>query len=209
MGFLSSLKLLVIPQSAHTEMIRAPLQRAEGGDSSSSNASVKEKKVSDPASEQVIEIEREDQVIEVKNINDTRKTSPIDWAIRLITRWGGTIYMFILMWIITILWIIYGILSHACDQWQIVMQDGQSIQTYYWDTLLMRQQLDDSAEFLRLFGVLNSRATTHLRLLEKIKKHQRETLKLSDEELVANLKGEDAKFGDESRVVLKNESNYW
>ncbi|GMG20276.1 unnamed protein product [Ambrosiozyma monospora] len=209
MSFWESCKLLIVPQSAHTEMIRAPLQRSsEVGDSSSSNTSVKEKKVSDPSSEEVIEVEREDQVIEVKNIKDTRKTSPIDWLIRLITRWGGTIYMFILMWLVTILWIIYGILSKGSDQWQISMQDGQSIQTYYWDTLLMRQQLDDSAEFLRLFGVLNSRATTHLRLLEKIKTHQRETLKMSDAELVANLKNEDAKFSDESRVVLKNESKY-
>lgn len=99
--------------------------------------------------------------------------SPLDRMIRKAVRFTGTIYMFVFMWVILLAWIVWGALTGGPDQWQIVMQDGQSIQTYVWDTLLMRQQLDDSKGFLKTFGKLKSRSLTHKRLLRKLSSNDR------------------------------------
>lgn len=80
----------------------------------------------------------------------------------------GTIYMLSFVMILLIAWIIWGAVTGAPDTWQIVMQDGQSIQTYVWDTFLMRQQLDDNEKFLIVIAKLESRFQTHLRLINKL-----------------------------------------
>lgn len=96
--------------------------------------------------------------------------SPLDKSIKLFVKITSSIYGFALACIILVVWIIIGAIYKAPDNWQIVMQDGQSIQSYIWDTLLMRQQLDDNNSFLVLYGRLKSRSTTHKRILENIHK---------------------------------------
>lgn len=51
------------------------------------------------------------------------------------------------------------------DTWQIVVQDGQSIQTYIWNTFTMRQQLKNCF----FYGKLKIRFLTHWQLLRKLK----------------------------------------
>lgn len=81
----------------------------------------------------------------------------------------GSLYTFIIVWIIIVVWIVIGIVQGGPNNWQIIMQDGQSIQTYVWNTFLMRQQLDDTQKFLRVYGRLRSRAAILNKLLYQVK----------------------------------------
>lgn len=106
---------------------------------------------------------------------DKKNSKPFfDVIIHYAVRFAGTIHMFILLWALLIAWIIWGCIKNGPDQWQIVMQDGQSIQTYVWDTFLMRQQLDDTEGFLTTYGKLKSRNRTIKRLIEKMITNEKE-----------------------------------
>lgn len=78
---------------------------------------------------------------------------------------SGSIGTFILMWVILIAWIVIGIVYRASETWNVVMQDGQSIQSYVWDTTLMRQQLNSAHEQILVAGELRSRIATFKRLI--------------------------------------------
>lgn len=80
---------------------------------------------------------------------------------------AGSQFVFFLMWIILAVWCIIGIIYKAPGTWQVVMQDGQSIQCYIWDTLLMRQQLISTHEQFSICGDVRSRIATLKRLLSK------------------------------------------
>lgn len=80
----------------------------------------------------------------------------LDWMVDF----AGSIFMFIIMWIILIIWIIIGAIYGAPDVWQVVMEDGQSIQTYIWDTLLMRQQLMSAHDQILVCANIRSRIGT-------------------------------------------------
>lgn len=95
-------------------------------------------------------------------------TSPLDAFIGYAVDVAGSITVLIIVFALLIGWIIWGCLTGAGDTWQIVMQDGQSIQTYVWNTFLMRQQLDGTEKFLLLYGKLKSRSNTEKRLIERI-----------------------------------------
>ncbi|QPG77175.1 hypothetical protein FOA43_004581 [Brettanomyces nanus] len=122
----------------------------------------------EPESVQSASMERDSKLdrYEVTNGYEDGYVSVLDRIIVEVVRMAGSMYMFMAMWIILALWIVLGIVYNAPQTWQIIMQDGQSIQTYIWDTLLMRQQLDDSTSFLKLYGRLKSRFLTHRRLLD-------------------------------------------
>ena len=112
------------------------------------------------------DIEKIEKLEEFESDNDY--TSPLDTFIGYAVDVTGSIYMLILVILILIAWVVWGAVTSAPDTWQIVMQDGQSIQTYVWDTFLMRQQLDDNEKFLILSGKLQSRLRTHRRLIKKL-----------------------------------------
>lgn len=94
-------------------------------------------------------------------------TSPLDTFIGYAVDVAGSIFVLAIVMLLLLGWIIWGALTGASDTWQIVMQDGQSIQTYVWNTFLMRQQLDNNERMLLLYGKLKSRSITHKRLLKK------------------------------------------
>lgn len=85
----------------------------------------------------------------------------LDKAVEL----SGSIGTFILMWIILVIWVVIGIVYRATSTWNVVMQDGQSIQSYIWDTTLMRQQLNSAHEQILVAGELRSRIATFKRLI--------------------------------------------
>jgi low-affinity ferrous iron transport protein len=118
---------------------------------------------------------------------DNDYASPLDTFIGLAVDITGSGYMMVLVILILIAWIIWGALAGAPDNWQIVMQDGQSIQTYVWDTFLMRQQLDDNEKFLILFAKLKSRLGTHKRLILKLQTKYPEINFISRMEEIKNL----------------------
>lgn len=95
----------------------------------------------------------------------------ISWLDRFIAvsvDWSGSISCFFVLVAILIIWIVFGIVAKGGQDWQIIMQDGQSIQCYFWDTLLMRQQLDDTHDFLKLYGRIKSRGVSCKRILTEI-----------------------------------------
>ncbi|KAL2313932.1 Low-affinity iron/zinc ion transport protein fet4 [Schizosaccharomyces pombe] len=103
-----------------------------------------------------------------KNVRDYIRFKHVDIGGRifdLITRLAGTSFTFILMLIILIIWAIVGGIYRAPDNWQIVMQDGSSIQCYVSDTLLMRQQQNQHIQVLTMISQLRSRLLTTSRLL--------------------------------------------
>lgn len=57
-------------------------------------------------------------------------------------------------------WAIAGGVFGAPDLWQIVFQDASSIQCYLSDMILMRQQMNDFREHLRIIALLRSRSYT-------------------------------------------------
>ncbi|CUS20985.1 LAQU0S02e02894g1_1 [Lachancea quebecensis] len=89
------------------------------------------------------------------------------WSDRLLDRvvlFAGSQIVFFLMWVIMVIWIIIGIVYKAPENWQVVMQDGQSLQSYIWDTLLMRQQLISAHDHVNVCAILRSRLRTFKRL---------------------------------------------
>ena len=82
-----------------------------------------------------------------------------------ITLYAGARATFIITLVILITWAIVGIILDAPENWQIVMQDGSSIQCYVSDTLLMRQQQNHCYALLTFIAQLRSRNATHKRLL--------------------------------------------
>ncbi|TID29621.1 hypothetical protein CANINC_001740 [Pichia inconspicua] len=101
---------------------------------------------------------------------DNDFASPLDTFIGWAVEVTASVYMLWLVIFILIAWIVWGAATGAPDVWQIAMQDGQSIQTYVWDTFLMRQQLDDNEKFLILSGKLKSRVETLKRLIAQVQK---------------------------------------
>lgn len=80
---------------------------------------------------------------------------------------AGTEYIFFTMWAILIVWIVLGCVYRGPNVWQVVMQDGQSLQCYFWDTLLMRQQLLSAHEQKVICGVVRSRIAGFKKLAQK------------------------------------------
>ncbi|AJS95766.1 BMC_2a_G0026990.mRNA.1.CDS.1 [Saccharomyces cerevisiae] len=80
-----------------------------------------------------------------------------DKSLDFLVRVAGSQAVFFIVWIIIIIWVVIGIVYNAPFNWQVVMQDGQSIQSYVWDTLLMRQQLMSTHEQILICGRLKSR----------------------------------------------------
>ncbi|KAK9365104.1 hypothetical protein V1509DRAFT_634190 [Lipomyces kononenkoae] len=72
------------------------------------------------------------------------------------------------MLIILAVWIVVGAVFKAPTNWQIVMQDGQSIQCYCFDSILMRQQISYHESFLRVVTRLRSRGITVQRLVTNL-----------------------------------------
>ncbi|KAI0462362.1 hypothetical protein LJB42_004453 [Komagataella kurtzmanii] len=107
-----------------------------------------------------IEIRRQDEV-GFNGCKETKMDKGLDFLVWVV----GTQFTFWTMWAILIAWAVIGIVFNAPNTWQVVMQDAQSIQTYIWDTLLMRQQLMQSFEQNLIWAEFSSRVATYRRLL--------------------------------------------
>ena len=121
----------------------------------------------------------------------------LDWLVRV----AGSEYVFFIMWIILILWIVLGIVYKGTNVWQVVMQDGQSIQCYFWDTLLVRQQLLSAHEQRVVCGVLRSRIASFKRLAQEHSKKAGQRLKVDDVNVV-DFPVDDVEFS--SKLLTEN-----
>lgn len=125
--------------------------------------------IDDLKSEGNDEVKTNLEVSHVLGLGMEDEIPPIDKFIQFCVDITGSMYTCLLIWAIIAVWIILGIIFKAPNNWQIIMQDGQSIQTYIWDTFLMRQQLDDTRKSLRIYGNLRSRSESLKILLAKAK----------------------------------------
>ena len=71
-----------------------------------------------------------------------------------------------------LIWAIVGIVTGATQTWQIAIQDAGSIQCYVSDTLLMRQQQNNSRSLLKLVCQLRSRNMACKRLLQRARRER-------------------------------------
>lgn len=114
-----------------------------------------------------VHVEQSGDIITSIGFTGLRK-GKMDKALDKLVEYAGSVFTFVLMWIIMIIWVIMGIVSSASSNWQVVMQDGQSIQCYIWDTLLMRQQLMSAHEHVCVCAELKSRLTIFKKLMYSI-----------------------------------------
>lgn len=115
--------------------------------------------------------------------------------------WAGSQFMFYLMWVILIIWVVIGAVYNAPFNWQVVMQDGQSIQCYFWDTLLTRQQLTSTHEQVLVIAQLRSRIQTFKRFLLGSLTSTEEIGKISQECIVDTQSGKESQECMEKNMV--------
>ncbi|KAI9359768.1 hypothetical protein BD770DRAFT_385472 [Pilaira anomala] len=105
--------------------------------------------------------------------------------------------------LILAIWAVVGIVLGAPEIWQIIMQNGGSIQCYISDTLLMRQQQNHCYKLLTIISQLRSRNTTVARLVRDPELHS--NAPLFDKESIDHSSIEEAKL--ENAINLPNE--FW
>ncbi|KAI7904041.1 low-affinity Fe(II) transport protein [Cokeromyces recurvatus] len=81
-----------------------------------------------------------------------------------VTQYAGSRVTFLLTLFILGVWGVVGIILGAPENWQIVMQDGSSIQCYISDTLLIRQQHNHCYKLLSTLSQIRSRSVTITRI---------------------------------------------
>ena len=119
----------------------------------------------------------------------------LDWLVD----WAGGQFVFFLVWVIIAVWVIVGIVFKAPFNWQVVMSDAQSIQSYIWDTLLMRQQLMSTHEQILVCCQLRSRVAAFKNFLVNSGITFKHTPKqLTKEELNSSEEDEASSKGDNS-----------
>ena len=68
-----------------------------------------------------------------------------------LTDFTGSTWTVFLVLALCVAWAIWGIFKKGSSDWQIVMQNFSSIQTYLWDLTLLNAQRCDYAELDRMF----------------------------------------------------------
>lgn len=92
----------------------------------------------------------------------------LDRALDFLVRLSGSWPVFFLVVASVLAWALAGIWLGRDTTWQVFISDYQAILTYFFDSLLMRQQLRDFDGLLGKYAVLQSRMLTHQRLLARI-----------------------------------------
>lgn len=139
------------------------------------------------------------------------KKSHMDIWLDKAVMWAGSQIMFFLMWIILIVWVIIGAVYNAPFNWQVVMQDGQSIQCYFWDTLLTRQQLTSTHEQVLIVTQLRSRVRSFKRFLlrDPVITDDSIPIKLmkTDEEVEETVNGQEKNTANDLSFLHTNHDN--
>ncbi|ODV61840.1 Low affinity iron permease, partial [Ascoidea rubescens DSM 1968] len=111
-----------------------------------------------------------------------------------VTEAAGSVFIFVSTLAIIVMWAILGGVYKAPDNWQIAMQDGSSIQAYISDSLLMRQQQNQSRDLLQLISELRSRGKTYHEVFTKV--YNGKLHKMTAEEIAAVEKKVYSEVGD-------------
>ncbi|GAA5799260.1 Low-affinity iron/zinc ion transport protein fet4 [Helicostylum pulchrum] len=120
-----------------------------------------------------------------------------------VTQRAGSLITFMVTLLILAVWAVVGIILGAPEIWQIIMQNGGSIQCYISDTLLMRQQQNHCYKLLTIISQLRSRNATVARLVHDPELHN--NAPMVDKESIDQCSIEEAKL--ENAINLPNE--FW
>lgn len=93
------------------------------------------------------------------------KARRLDRWLDAIVRFSGSELVFGLLCAGLLTWAFLGIRLHADLNWQVLISDIQAILGYFFDSLLMRQQLNAYGRALSASAQLRSRALSHRRML--------------------------------------------
>ncbi|RDA93036.1 hypothetical protein CP533_0697 [Ophiocordyceps camponoti-saundersi (nom. inval.)] len=99
---------------------------------------------------------------------DKAKERALDrWLDRVVRASGSEpVFLFIVVGLVT--WAFLGIpYSHTAD-WAVIISDVQAIVSYVFDSLLMRQQLNEYEKMVRVSASLRSRAISNRRMLREL-----------------------------------------
>jgi len=94
---------------------------------------------------------------------------------RMLDRWldtlvrvSGSEVMFALVLTGLLVWAFLGIPFGKSADWAVIISDIQALVSYLFDSLLMRQQLNEYGRFVRVSAMLQSRNLSHRRMLRQI-----------------------------------------
>lgn len=119
------------------------------------------------------------------------------------TKLAGDTVTFIITCLLILVWAILGIVYGAPEDWQIIMQDVSSIQSYFSDSLLMRQQQNDYMDLLQLLAEIRSRSATYLEMFTSYFTSN-EIRILNTEELDSVTKEVDEVLGEATKISADN-----
>ena len=88
----------------------------------------------------------------------------LDRYLDVLVRISGSVPMFVFLSLSIITWALLGIKFGRDTDWQVFVSDYQALLTYFFDSLLMRQQFIQTGEQLYMFGMLQSRQESYRRM---------------------------------------------
>ncbi|PNP39913.1 hypothetical protein TGAMA5MH_08179 [Trichoderma gamsii] len=112
-----------------------------------------------------------EQRIPVQNITgyvDRVRKSRLDRWLDKVVKASGSQPIFFIMIAGLLVWAFLGIPYGQSDNWAAVISDVQAIISYFFDSLLMRQQLNGYERQVRISACLRSRAQSQKRMLRQI-----------------------------------------
>ncbi len=103
-------------------------------------------------------------------------TGPVEKSkARVLDRWldtlvrvSGSEFMFALVLAGLLAWAFLGIPYGSSPDWAVIISDVQAIVSYLFDSLLMRQQLNEYERLVQVSAMLQSRNLSHRRMLGQI-----------------------------------------
>ncbi|RDA87592.1 hypothetical protein CP532_3959 [Ophiocordyceps camponoti-leonardi (nom. inval.)] len=104
----------------------------------------------------------------VTGYEDKAKDRALDrWLDRVVKASGSEpVFLFVVVGLVT--WAFLGIpYSHTAD-WAVIISDVQAIVSYVFDSLLMRQQLNEYEKMVRVSASLRSRCISNRRMLREL-----------------------------------------
>jgi low-affinity ferrous iron transport protein len=84
--------------------------------------------------------------------------------------WSGSGLVFTGLMLMPLVWAFLGIPYNATLLWQALISDVQAVISYLFDSLLMRQQLNGYEEHQMMSVEIQSRTSSHLRMVQQVKK---------------------------------------
>ncbi|KAL2130211.1 hypothetical protein VTI74DRAFT_6767 [Chaetomium olivicolor] len=96
------------------------------------------------------------------------KAHMLDRWLDALVRISGSEIMFTVIVLGLLAWAFLGIPFGQSAEWAVIISDVQAIVSYLFDSLLMRQQLNEYERYIRVSAMLQSRNLSHRRMLRQI-----------------------------------------